>query len=180
MTQEIEKPISSSQSRRSFLAVAAGALAAGLGASWWRNRSRQLTPEMTDALWSAEFERPDGSPLKLVDFKNRPLVINFWATWCTPCVEEMPLLNAFFQENTAKNWQVLGLAIDQPSAVKRFLTQHPVEYPVGLAGLNGTALMTALGNQEGGLPFTLVIDSQGGLLLRKLGKLQENDIQSWV
>ena len=90
MTQEIEKPISSSQSKRSFLAVAAGALAAGVGASWWRNRTRQLTPAMTDALWSAEFERPDGSPLKLVDFKNRPLVINFWATWCTPCVEEMP------------------------------------------------------------------------------------------
>jgi thiol-disulfide isomerase/thioredoxin len=150
-----------------------------LGAAWWRGQSQQLPLAMTDALWSAEFERPDGSPLKLMDFKYRPLAINFWATWCTPCVEEMPLLNSFFQENAAKNWQVLGLAIDQPSAVKRFLTQHPVKYPIGLAGLNGTTLMTALGNQEGGLPFTLVIDSQGGLLQRKLGKLSESDIRSW-
>jgi thiol-disulfide isomerase/thioredoxin len=180
MTQDIEKPSNFSQSRRSFVAVAAGALAAGVGAAWWRSQSQQLPPAMTDALWSAEFERPDGSPLKLVDFKNRPLVINFWATWCTPCVEEMPLLNAFFQENTAKNWQVVGLAIDQPSAVKRFLTQYPVGYSIGMAGLNGTTLMTALGNQEGGLPFTLVIDSQGGLLQRKLGKLSDSDIRSWT
>ena len=179
MTQDIDKPSNFSQSRRSFVAVAAGALAAGVGAAWWRSQSQQLPPAMTDALWSAEFERPDGSPLKLLEFKNRPLVINFWATWCTPCIEEMPLLNTFFQENAAKNWQVLGLAIDKPSAVKRFLTQHPVEYAIGLAGLNGTALMTALGNQEGGLPFTLVIDSQGGLLQRKLGKLSDNDIRSW-
>ena len=92
----------------------------------------------------------------------------------------MPLLNAFFQENTAKNWQVVGLAIDQPSAVKRFLTQYPVGYSIGMAGLNGTTLMTALGNQEGGLPFTLVIDSQGGLLQRKLGKLSDSDIRSWT
>ena len=179
MTQDIEKPSNFGQSRRSFVAVAAGALAAGVGAAWWRSRSQQLPLAMTDALWSAEFERPDGSPLKLVDFKNRPLVINFWATWCTPCVEEMPLLNAFYQKHASKNWQVLGLAIDQPSAVKRFLNQHPVEYPIGLAGLNGTTLMTALGNQEGGLPFTLVIDSQGALLQRKLGKLSDNDIRSW-
>lgn len=179
MTPNDEKLSSAGQSKRTFLAVAAGALAAGVGAAWWRNQSKQLPPAMSDALWSAEFERPDGSPLKLVDFKNRPLVINFWATWCTPCVEEMPLLNAFFQENADKNWQVLGLAIDQPSAVKRFLTQHPVDYPIGMAGLNGTALMSALGNEEGGLPFTLVIDSQGGLLQRKLGKLQESDIHSW-
>ena len=67
-----------------------------------------------------------------------------------------------------------------PSAVKRFLSQYPVEYPIGLAGLNGTALMTALGNLQGGLPFTLVIDAQQGLRLKKLGKLTEADIGSWA
>ena len=106
--------------------------------------------------------------------------INFWATWCTPCVEEMPLLDAFFQQNQAKSWQVLGLAIDQPSAVKRFLTQHPVTYPIGLAGLNGTSLMAELGNEQGGLPFTLVIDAQQGLRFRKLGKLSQNDLNAWL
>ena len=179
MKQEMDALSSTNQSRRTLFAVAAGALAAGVGVAWWQTRSSSLPTAMLEALWNAEFEQPDGVPLKLADFKARPLVINFWATWCTPCIEEMPLLNAFYQENRFKSWQVIGLAIDQPSAVKRFLSQHPVEYPVGLAGLNGTVLMNSLGNIEGGLPFTLVIDSRGGLLQRKLGKLHESDFRTW-
>jgi hypothetical protein len=179
MSSEIPRPTLAG-SRRTFLSVAAGALATGLAVAWWRQRREALPETALTALWAAEFEQPDGSPLSLASFKGQPLVINFWATWCTPCVEEMPLLNAFYQQNKSKSWQVLGLAIDQPSAVKRFLGQHPVEYPIGLAGLTGTALMTELGNLQGGLPFTLVIDAQQGLRMRKLGKLSEDDIRSWV
>jgi len=180
MTQENPLPVNPSHGRRTLLAVAAGALAAGAGLAWWRLGLKSAKSASIDALWSAEFDPPEGPPLRLADFKGRPLVVNFWATWCTPCVEEMPLLNAFYQQNKSKSWQVLGLAIDQPSAVKRFLAQHPVEYPIALAGLNGTDLMTALGNQAGGLPFTLVIDAQGGLRFRKLGKLTESDISDWL
>ncbi len=169
-----------SRHRRTFLSVAAGALVAGLGVAWWRQRSVALPESVLAALWAAEFEQPDGTPLTLAQFKGQPLVVNFWATWCTPCVEEMPLLNAFYQQNKSKSWQVLGLAIDQPSAVKRFLSQYPVEYPIGLAGLNGTALMTDLGNSQGGLPFTLVIDAQQGLRMKKLGKLSQADIHAWI
>jgi len=111
-----------SRHRRTFLSVAAGALVAGLGVAWWRQRSVALPESVLAALWAAEFEQPDGTPLTLAQFKGQPLVVNFWATWCTPCVEEMPLLNAFYQQNKSKSWQVLGLAIDQPSAVKRFLS----------------------------------------------------------
>lgn len=173
-------PTKVAHSRRTFMSVAAGALVTGLAVAWWRQRSEALPEATLAVLWAAEFEQPDGSPLALAPFKGQPLVVNFWATWCTPCVEEMPLLNAFYQQNKSKSWQVLGLAIDQPSAVKRFLGQYPVEYPVGMAGLNGTALMTELGNLQGGLPFTLVIDAQQGLRMRKLGKLSEDDIRSWV
>lgn len=180
MTQENASPAGISHGKRSLLAVAAGALAAGAGFAWWRRGFNSLPAASMDPLWAAEFDRPEGPALRLAEFKGRPLVLNFWASWCTPCVEEMPLLNTFYQENKAKSWQVLGLAIDQPSAVKRFLQQHPVEYPVGLAGLNGTELMTAMGNQAGGLPFTLVIDAQGGLRFRKLGKLSDADIGGWL
>ena len=180
MTQEKPLPVNPSHGRRTLLAVAAVALAAGTGFAWWRLGLKSAKSASIDALWGAEFDPPEGPPLRLADFKGRPLVVNFWATWCTPCVEEMPLLNAFYQENKSKSWQVLGLAIDQPSAVKRFLAQHPVEYPIALAGLNGTDLMTVLGNQAGGLPFTLVIDAQGGLRFRKLGKLTEGDISDWL
>ena len=88
--------------------------------------------------------------------------------------------HSFYQQNQSKGWQVVGLAIDQPSAVKRYLAQHPVEYPLALAGLNGTELMTALGNLQGGLPFTLVLNPQAGLVQRKLGKLTDRDMQSWL
>jgi thiol-disulfide isomerase/thioredoxin len=166
--------------RRSFLAIGTAALAVGAGVAWWQRRNELLPDAVLQTLWQAEFESPQGAPVKLADFKGQPLVLNFWATWCTPCIEEMPLLNAFYQGNKSKSWQVLGLAIDQPSAVKRYLGLHPIEYPLALAGLNGTELMTALGNAQGGLPFTLVLNAQAGLIQRKLGKLTEGDIQSWV
>jgi thiol-disulfide isomerase/thioredoxin len=112
--------------------------------------------------------------------QGRPLVINFWATWCTPCIEEMPLIDAFFRQNDSKGWQVVGLAIDQPSRVRQFLNQFPVDYAIGLAGLNGTELSKILGNDVGGLPFTVVLNAKGDLIQRHLGKLTPSDINKWV
>jgi hypothetical protein len=92
----------------------------------------------------------------------------------------MPLLNAFFQENQSKSWQVIGLAIDQPSAVKRFLKQYPVSYPIGMAGLGGTELVKKLGNPEGSLPFTLVVNANADVVVQKLGKLSSQEMRDWV
>ena len=170
----------SSASRRSLLAVALAAMAAGAAWNAWRHQTKALNSTATQGLWNASFEQLDGSTLSLADFRGKPLVLNFWATWCTPCVEEMPLLNAFYQQNKAKSWQMIGLAIDQPSAVKRFLGQHPVEYAIGLAGLEGTELMKTLGNETGGLPFTLVLDARANVQMSKLGKLTPDDIASWA
>lgn len=164
-------------SRRVLLGTALMATVAGAVFNWARLRPRTLDPEATQALWGAEFEQPNGDVLRLSDFQGKPLVLNFWATWCTPCVEEMPLLEAFFQENQSKSWQVVGLAIDQPSAVKRFLKQFPVNYPIGFAGLGGTQLVKALGNPEGALPFTLVLNAQGAVVMQKLGKLSSQELQ---
>lgn len=160
------------------VAVAAGL--AGVGVALKRHALSALSPEVMQELWAMEFDMPDGQVMKLSAFQGKPLVINFWATWCPPCIEEMPLLDAFYQQNSSNGWQVVGLAIDQPSRVRQFLTQHAVSYPVGLAGLTGTALGTQLGNEQGGLPFTVVLDAQGGLKARKLGKLSEDDIKSWL
>ena len=139
-----------------------------------------MNSEAMDALWSAEFDSPAGEPMPMKVLQGRPLVINFWATWCTPCIEEMPLIDAFFRENQSKGWQVIGLAIDQPSRVRQFLNQFPVNYKIGLAGMNGTELGKMLGNDVGGLPFTVVLDANGRLIQRKLGKLTPEDIQKWT
>jgi len=165
--------------RQTILLTLAGAagLGAALGWRWW-TQPKVGAAEMA-GLWASEFETPAGEPLPLKLFKDRPLVVNFWATWCPPCVAEMPLLDAFFQQSAAKGWQVLGLAIDQPSQVRRFLTQRPVRYPIALAGLGGPELGRQLGNESGALPFTLVLRPDGSVLQSKLGKLSEDDIAGW-
>ena len=111
--------------------------------------------------------------------KGRPLLLNFWATWCPPCVEELPLLDAFYRQNSAKSWQVLGLAIDQPSAVRGFLQRTPVSFPIALAGVGGTELAKAFGNSSGGLPFSVVISAAGEVLQRRIGRVTAADLAQW-
>lgn len=165
------------QRRRGLLYAGVGAVAAiaGAGAAIWKwspHDSGQPDP----ALWSMSFETPTGGPMAMQSFRGKPLLLNFWATWCPPCVEEMPLLDAFFRQNTARQWQVVGLAIDQPSKVRAYLQKTPVGYPIGLAGLGGTELAKALGNEAGGLPYTLVISPGGAVLERRMGRLTSADL----
>jgi thiol-disulfide isomerase/thioredoxin len=163
-----------------YAGVAALAGLTGAGVAWQRHSVSSMSSQAMDLLWSSEFESPAGDMIRLRDLQGRPLVLNFWATWCPPCVEEMPLIDAFYQKNKSNGWQVLGLAIDQPSRVKHFLTQAEITYPVGLAGLTGTELGKQLGNDQGGLPFTVVLNAQGDLKQRKLGKLSVKDIENWL
>ena len=116
----------------------------------------------------------------MASFRGRPLLLNFWATWCPPCVEELPLLSRFYTENASKGWQVLGLAVDQRDPVNRFLARDPVTFPVALAGLAGVDLGKALGNLTGGLPFTVVLGSDGSVAQRKIGQVLPGDLQAWT
>lgn len=166
--------------RRLLYAGVAGAAALGGGGlAWWKFQPHAMEPGVEQALWSMEFDQPDGGSLALKSYAGKPLLLNFWATWCPPCVEELPMLNAFYREHAAKGWQVVGLAIDQPSAVRKFLARIPLEFPVGLAGLGGTDLGRSLGNLTGGLPFTVVFGEKGQVLHRKMGQVTAQDLASW-
>src|SRR3569623_2432799 len=158
-----------------FAGVGAVAAIAGAGVAVWKWGDRD-TGHADPSLWSASFETPAGSPRALQSFRGKPLLLNFWARWCPPCVEEMPLIDAFFRQNSSRQWQVVGLAIDQPSKGREFLKKTPVTYPIGLAGLGGTELSKALGNESGGLPFTLAIGPGGDVLQRRMGRLSAADL----
>jgi len=118
--------------------------------------------------------------MRMADFRGRPLLLNFWATWCPPCVEELPLINAFYKENLANGWQVLGLAVDKASAVQAFLKKMPLEFPVGMAGIAGADLGRSLGNLAGGLPFSVALSANGSVIQRKMGRLTASDLQAWA
>jgi thiol-disulfide isomerase/thioredoxin len=115
----------------------------------------------------------------MASFQGKPLLLNFWATWCPPCIEELPLIDAFWRKNTAIGHQVVALAIDQPSAVRKFLSKQALGFPVGLAGLEGTQLAKSLGNAVGGLPFTVFFKADGSIWRQKMGQLTSDDLMQW-
>lgn len=167
--------------RRRALLGATAALAGlgGAGLAWWRLSPHEAPSPVPDNFWSLELLSPQGEGLRLSQWRGVPLVLNFWATWCPPCIEEFPLLDAFYRQNEAKGWQVLGLAVDKPSLVLDFLRQHPVSFPIAMAGSGGVSLSNTLGNSGSGLPFTVVLDAQGVIRQRKVGKISPQDLASW-
>ena len=177
--------------RRRWL-LAGTALVAGLagaGLAWRNSRTASLgaidiegkTQAATslEQFWALQFDTPAGQPLAMASLRGKLLLLNFWATWCPPCVEELPLIDRFYQENSKNGWQVLGLAVDQPGPVNVFLGKTPVRFPVALAGLAGVGLSKSLGNLSGGLPFSVVLGADGMVLHRKIGRVTPDDLHAW-
>lgn len=163
--------------RLALAGVAVAGVVAGAGVAVWRLRVQDV--ELPADFWSLRFERPEGGELATSALKGRPALINFWATWCAPCLKELPLLDRFQREQGTAGCQVIGLAVDGPTPVREFLLKRPLAFPVGLAGLNGVDLARSLGNTAGGLPFSILLDRTGKVRHRKLGALGEDELTRW-
>jgi thiol-disulfide isomerase/thioredoxin len=131
-------------------------------------------------LWARRFDKPAGGELVFAELRGKPLVVNFWATWCPPCVKEMPELDRFSRDFQAKGWQVVGVAVDGPTPVREFLLKTPVSFPIGLAGFGGSQLARELGNTGGGLPFTVVFDASGKVVHTRLGQTNYDELAGWA
>lgn len=158
--------------RRSFLQLAYMAVLGTAG----RQVAAALLP--SDPFFGRSFTDMAGKETALSSFQGQPLLVNFWASWCAPCLREMPLLESLHQENPQLT--VLGLAIDTRANVQRFLDKVQVSYPLLLTGSQGIPLMRELGNTGGGLPFTVLYDRRGRESGKVIGELQEDDIQKRI
>ncbi|HET9976857.1 MAG TPA: TlpA disulfide reductase family protein [Burkholderiaceae bacterium] len=161
--------------RRWLVTGGAAAIGAGAGLAVWLRSTAE--PE---GLWSLAFDRPDGTRLALAELRGAPLLLNFWATWCPPCVREMPALDRFAKAQAARGWRVLGLAVDKAEPVREFLARTPVSYPIALAGFAGIELSRTLGNRGGGLPFTVVFDRRGRVRARHAGEARAEQLDAWA
>lgn len=117
--------------------------------------------QSTSALFAATFPNENGQQKALSAYQGKWVVLNFWATWCEPCREEMPELSALHDAYTNKNLVVLGVAVDDVSAIHEFSQDTKVSYPLFAADMAGMELATNLGNNKGVLPFTVIIKPDG-------------------
>jgi thiol-disulfide isomerase/thioredoxin len=140
---------------------------------------QQRADECTGHL-GLRFPKPGGGEIALSEWRGAPLLINFWATWCPPCVEEMPLLARFQKAHRADGWRILGLAVDKEKPVQEFVTSKGIDFAIALAGNEGLALSRSLGNSAGGLPFSIALGRDGTVLARKLGALNEAMLADWA
>src|SRR5438132_7373342 len=155
-------------------AIGAGAAVAGalLGAL-----ALQAQSGAADLL-AAPFRDLSGARRTLREWRGRVVLCNFWATWCAPCREEIPMLVAVRAAFAPKGAEVVGIGIDQASKVDEFAKTYGITYPVLIADAGAMELMSRLGNGAGGLPYTVVLDRLGAIAHRRLGALTRAELEA--
>jgi thiol-disulfide isomerase/thioredoxin len=158
-----------------FWLFAAPLALAALAAGMWFARG-YFAPGATDTaalatLQQASYPDLQGRPQALAQWSGKLRVVNFWASWCAPCREEMPDFDELARQYGSQGVEFIGIAIDTPANVQAFLKSQAIAYPILIGEGDAHSLARALGNSSGGLPYTLVIDPEGRVVKRHLGRL---------
>jgi thiol-disulfide isomerase/thioredoxin len=161
-----------------LLALAAF-LALGIG-TYAGYRQVVAGKKAVDALYALTLPDLEMHNQALSQWKNKTLLINYWATWCAPCREEIPALIRIQTRSSAKNVQIVGIALDSPDQVRAFAKSLGINYPVFIANMGTLDLMHAQGDDMGALPFTIVLSPGGGSAQTHLGALTEAQMESLI
>ena len=149
------------------------------GCSKFDNSQSTLNgPQVTAKFFDAQFKDAAGKPVDLTSLRGKTVVINFWSTWCPPCVEEMPMFSEAQTAYKDKNVVFVGIAADQADNVKEFLQKNSVNYLIAVGGQPAFELSQQLGNRHDAVPFTLIINAQEGITSRHFGVYTRKDLDS--
>ena len=160
-----------------IVCVALAALAAGYAYNVWRTE-----PDPGDAglkaLMAARLPDLEGKPQPFDQWSEKVVVVNFWATWCAPCREEIPIFVKLQDKYRDRGLQFVGIAIDQPEKVRAFAAELGMNFPVLIGGANAIDLTRLLGNRASVLPYTLIIDRTGKAVHKQVGAVKETDMEA--
>ena len=151
---------------------------AGLAAHWWWLERTDAAARDIPALMVVTLADVQGHPQTLSQYRGKVLVINFWATWCAPCREEMPDLIKLQARYGERGLQLVGVAIDEPTPVKAYLREMPTNYPILIGGFAGIQYTRQAGDASGSLPFTLVLDRSGNRADAYLGRVDPRELEA--
>jgi len=144
-----------------------------------KNLSPSINNPQTEIFFNSISKDKDNNSVSLTQYKNRWLLVNFWATWCAPCREEIPELNELFENN--KNIHLVAIAIDEIEAVNKFLTKTPINYESLISNdIEGVEISKSLGNERGVLPFTVLIKPNGKIQEVFFGKLNMKSLNAYL
>lgn len=157
------------------VAVTAGLLGIGLG--WKKWQVAEPAAGISHQFYAQSLPDINDKKTTMSQWQGRLLLVNFWATWCSPCVEEMPELAELQAELQAQNVQVIGIGIDSADNIREFAGKYQIDYPLYIAGMEGIGLSRNMGNQQGGLPFTVLFGKDGEVKKRYLGRLDMQEVR---
>lgn len=164
-----------------YVVIAAAALGLGFVLGGW-HRDHPHEAASTEPVPAPAFSLVDlnGEAHTPERYTGKLLLINFWATWCTPCVLEMPRLDAAYKQYAERGLAILGPALDDSAAVSAFLAEKPVSYPVTVGDQALFELMDDFGDTLGALPFSVLIDREGRVVERHWGELTQEQLDELI
>lgn len=162
--------------------VLVGALAAGAGLGVYKRQqdSGASMPVQGVDLWSQPLRDVAGAPQTLAQWRGKVVVINFWATWCAPCREEIPAFVKLQREYGERGLQFVGIAIDEPAKIGPFAKEFGINYPLLVGGIDAAEWSRRLGNRAGALPFTLIVGRDGSVRSTHLGAMKESALLPYI